>query len=178
MNTSLEYDLAIRLAATCKNLGLDDDDEDLLWRFLINLPSSSTVPVEIADALHSQSTFTPVAITSYSWTATFPERFLKPKPRRWLSWLPKAATPLEASGSCEFNNVPAYVRSFDGYEAGLIDEIKTRCFNLWYDDITNCIREDGRNWEPPTASDVQIVLKVEKIDLMEKLDMLTKSQFM
>jgi hypothetical protein len=59
----------------------------------------------------------------------------------------------------------------------LIDEIKTLCFKRWYDDITNCIREDGRNWEPPTASDVQIVLEVQKIDLAEKLGMLTKSQF-
>jgi hypothetical protein len=178
MKSNLLHDLATRLAATCKNLGLDDADEDLLWRYLMELPNGSSVPREIADTLYSQSTFVPVAITSYSWTATFPERFHKPKPRRWLPWLPKAATPLEASGSCEFNNPSVYVRSFAGYEAGLIDELKTWCFKQWYDDITNCIREDGCNWEPPTASDVQIELKVEKIDLLERLDLLTKSQLM
>jgi hypothetical protein len=174
MKSNLLDDLAIRLAATCKNLGLDDADEDLLWRYLMQLPSGQQLPGEIVLALKEQSEASPVAVLSYSWTATFPERFYKTTRSR----LAKLGMGLKAGGVTEFNNRPLYVRSFVEYELSLRDEIAKTCFQHWYTQITNCLREDGRNWEPPTDSDVQIVLTVKKVDLTEKLDMLTKSQFM
>jgi hypothetical protein len=174
MKSNLLDDLAIRLAATCQTMGLDDADEDLLWRYLMELPSGAHLPSEVAEALNGQSEGTPVAVLSYSWKASFPERFYKPR-RKGLA---KLGMGLKAGGVCEFNNRPLYVRSLAEYEESLRAEIASTCFQKWFEDITTCIREDGRNWEPPAESDVQIVLKVKKLDLSAKLDMLTESQLM
>jgi hypothetical protein len=111
MKSNLLDDLAIRLAATCKNLGLDDADEDLLWRYLMQLPSGQQLPGEIVLALKEQSEASPVAVLSYSWTATFPERFYKTTRSR----LAKLGMGLKAGGVTEFNNRPLYVRSFVEY---------------------------------------------------------------
>jgi len=157
-------DLATRLAAVSKDLGLDDADEDLLWRYLMDLPEGGQLSVEVARALTEQSELNPAAVLSYTWTATYPKRFYKPSRRR----LAKLGFDLKASGRVKLRE-PLYVQSLEAHEQRLRSEIGRSCFYGWKDQITACIREDGRNWEPPTDLDVEVSLKLVTLNLTEKL---------
>lgn len=161
-------DLAIRLAAVSKNLGLDEADEDLLWRYLMGLPEDSRLPDEVARALTEQSELSPVGVLSYTWTATFPERFYKPGRRR----LARFGFGLKASGRVKLRE-PLYVQSLPAHEAMLWADIRRSCFDGWRNEITACLREDGRNWEPPTDQDVELKTSVIYHNLKGKLTRLS-----
>jgi hypothetical protein len=159
----LTRDLALRLAVTCKAMGLDDEDEMLLWRYVASLPEGESVPIEVQDILLDQAVYSPTLIKHYVWDATYPERFYKPK-RRLLT---KLGWKLERSGHA--NDLNQVV--FDGLAAELSIRAHVRdlCFGAWRDELTACLRADGVNWEPPGDTDVEIRLSIFSVDLKARL---------
>lgn len=165
MKENLPESLAIRLAKICLSMGLDDTDEDLLWKYVASLEKGAALAGPIAEVLDQKAEFDPVVVEGYTWSSTMPERFYSPHRRVKSRW----GFGLRAKGSMQSGSNGIYIRSADDYTADLTQRLSRACFESWRDEITACLRPDGRNWEPPTDQDVQLKLNVRVSSLSEKL---------
>lgn len=165
MKENLSEALAVRLAEICLSMGLDDTDEDLLWKYVASLGQGARLARPIAEVLDQKAEFDPVLIRAYEWTATYPERFYNPGRKRKARW----GFDLRVRGFLNAVDTGVYTRSESEYTDDLLQRVRRQCFELWRDEITSILRPDGRNWEPPTDLDVQVKLSVKAVSLSEKL---------
>lgn len=166
MNGNLPEAMAVRLAEICLVMGLDDTDEDLLWRYVAGLQNGHRhLPRPIAEVLEQKSEFDPVLIMGYGWVATYPDRFYTPGRSKKARW----GFGLKARGQMNTHDTGTYARSESEFREELLQRVRRQCFELWMDEVTAVLRPDGRNWEPPTDLDVQVELRLEAFSLSEKL---------
>ncbi|WP_408601340.1 hypothetical protein [Pseudomonas sp. PLMAX] len=165
MKENLSEALAVRLAEICLGMGLDDTDEDLLWKYVASLGKGARLARPIAAVLDQKAEFDPVIVEGYNWRATMPERFYTPERMVKSRW----GFGLRARGTMESGSTGLYTRSAEAYTTDLTQRLGRACFENWRDEITACLRPDGRNWEPPTDQDIQLQLHVKVASLSEKL---------
>lgn len=165
MKEKLSEAMAVRLAELSLSMGLDDTDEDLLWKYVATLGKDARLASPIAQVLDQKAEFDPVLVEGYSWRATMPIRFYTPERAAKARW----GFGLRAKGSMKSEGAGLYTRSADDYTTDLTERLSRACFENWRDEITACLRPDGRNWEPPTDLDVQLELIVRTSSLSEKL---------
>lgn len=165
MKDNLSEAMAVRLAELSMGMGLDDTDEDLLWRYIAGLGEGVRLPRPIAEVLDQKAEFDPVIIEGYNWTAKMPERFYSESRKVKSRW----GFGLKAKGRMEAGGRGLYTRSEGEYTAGLRQRLSRGCFENWRDEITACLRPDGRNWEPPTDQDVELKIQVRVSSLLKKL---------
>jgi hypothetical protein len=158
LKSSLETDLAVRIAKTSKALGLDDEEEMLLWRYLAKLGAGDNLDNDIGHVLANLAEETPFAIHGYSWSAKMPERFYKPW--RWFKLNSKGVVHLQP---------PEVVNDIAKFRQDLESRLQRECFVSWFDEVTACLREDGVNWEPPHERDVVIDLSIHSTSLRDSL---------
>ncbi|MBB4861425.1 hypothetical protein HNP46_000236 [Pseudomonas nitritireducens] len=167
MTLDVQNDLANRLAVLSQQMGLDDVDETLLWRHVADQPKTAQVDAIISKLLSEYGEQQPVTIIGYRYEAEMPERFYtKAALRRSLVGVRLKRSDCRGS---KLQPLQAYSRDLDEYRAELDASIRHELFELWKDDVTACLREDGVNWEPPMYTDIQLKLVVEHESLRTRL---------
>lgn len=156
--------MAVRLARLSEVMGLDDEDELMLWRYLAEMPQGMKVPSEIAIVLTNLAEESPHMVKAYQWTASMPTRFYTPKQKS----LSRFGFHLRSSDQVTLST-PLVVNDLQHYRSVIDTKCRRACFQGWFNRITACLREDGVNWEPPTDRDVELELKVISLDLREHL---------
>jgi hypothetical protein len=164
VSDDLTRDLAVRLAITSKFMGLDDQDEKLLWRYVAGLKDGDKPDQAIVDVLVSQAEMSPIMVTGYTWVASMPERFYKKRQQRLARW----GFPLRQKKTVRLDQ-PQYVTDAGAYTDSLDTSIKRQCFEQWFPHLTSCLRPDGLNWEPPGDLDVVLQLKINSVSLYDRL---------
>lgn len=164
MSTDLRRDMAVRLASISSAMGLDDQDEELLWRYVAELEPRQKLDPVIAGLLTNQAEMQPLLVTSCIWKASIPERFYKARQKK----LAKLGFHLRGEGEVRLEQ-PAFVTDLDVYRADLEAAMRRTFFQKWFYKIDACLREDGINWEPVGEEDVVVEMKIITSSLKTKL---------
>jgi hypothetical protein len=164
VSTDLRRDLALRLASISKAMGLDDQDEELLWRYVAELEPGQKLDSVIAGLLSNQAEMQPLVVTSCTWKASIPERFYKARQKK----MAKLGFRLRDEGEVHLQQ-PAFVTDLDVYRADLEAALRRTFFEKWFYKIDACLRDDGVNWEPVGEQDVVIETKIVTSSLTAKL---------
>lgn len=167
MSTDLRRDMALRLASISNAMGLDDQDEELLWRYVAELKPGQKLDSVIAGTLSNQAEMQPLLVTSCKWKASIPERFYKARQKK----LAKLGFHLRSEGEIHLQQ-PAFVRDLDVHRADLEAAVRRACFEKWFYKIDACLRADGVNWEPVGEQDVVVEMKIITSSLTAKLSQL------
>lgn len=164
MSDVLKKDMAVRLARLSSAMGLDDEDENLLWRYLGELKAGQKLEPEILHVLVNLAETQPVVVTSYKWEARMPMRFYNDKQRK----LAKFGFHLRSKEEKKMAT-PVFVSDMANFRTNLEAFYRHQCFVEWFERITSCLRDDGVNWEPPTDNDVELELTIESVSLHDVL---------
>lgn len=165
---ALAGDMAVRISQHAM-MGLDDVDEELLWRYVLmelntagGSPENMKLPYEVVSVLMSQGEYDPFYVQKISWWATIDNRFYTESRKKKARW----GFPLEEKSSIEEGFLSM---SIEQTKAEIEGRVRTRLFSSWYDNLTACIREDGVNWEPPCENDIELILDIDGFSLVEAL---------
>lgn len=164
MSDDLKDMMALRLARLSVVMGLDDEDELLLWRYIAGLVPGEKLDPEIMHVLSNLAEESPHLVTSYRWKASMPSRFYNDKQRK----LSRVGFSLKSSDQVRLST-PMVVNDIEHFKDAIADKCRRNCFVEWFDRITACLREDGVNWEPPADRDVELELTVSSLELREHL---------
>lgn len=156
--------MAVRLAQLSTVMGLDDEDEMMLWRYLAELESGRSLDADIRNVLSNLAEESPSMVVSYQWKAAMPPRFYTDKQRTRS----RLGLHLKSSDIVTLPT-PVVINDLGKYRADLEHKLKRSCFQGWFDRVTACLRGDGVNWEPPTDQDVELDLTITSRDLREHL---------
>jgi len=156
--------MALRLARLSTVMGLDDEDELLLWRYFAELQPGDKLEPEIRHVLTNLAEESPHLVISYKWKASMPSRFYNDKQRK----LSRVGFSLKSSDQVKLN-APLVVNDIEHFKTTITERCRRQCFVEWFDRVTACLREDGVNWEPPGDRDVELELAVVALDLREHL---------
>ena len=156
--------MALRLARLSGVMGLDDEDELLLWRYLSELQAGDKLDPEIRHVLTNLAEESPHMVISYKWKASMPARFYNEKQRK----LSRVGFSLRSSDQVKLPT-PMVVNDIEHFKAAIEEKCRRGCFVDWFDRITACLRPDGVNWEPPCDRDVELDLTIVSIELREHL---------
>jgi hypothetical protein len=154
VNHELLHCFAMRILSLSSAMGLDDQDEQLLWEYLATVGQerieSDCAP--IARFLRKEGEGEALLLKSFHYTATMDKRFDN-RP----SWR-KLLRPLEKKESLVINKV-VFLDEPEGkaYVDKIIENIKVECFNQWYPHLCSIQRENGVDWNPPETSDIEII---------------------
>ncbi|MHD0644531.1 hypothetical protein ACYPKM_02690 [Pseudomonas aeruginosa] len=188
MISEVQNDLAKRVARIGQFMGLDVEDEELLWRHLNDVPPTPDLPLklgklverlrgapqantkiadEIREVLEGGAVLDPVEVICYSYTAVMPERFYNDQAKR-RAMVGVRLKHADSLGSVGWRPFRVYVRDLEVFRKELLLEIRTECFKRWYDSVTACQRPNGVDWEPPTRDDIEVDLQITAVRYREK----------
>lgn len=168
MSDDLKAKMALRLARISLAMGLDDEDELLLWQYLGELKPGRKLEPEIRHVLNNLAEESPDLVISYKWKASMPSRFFNDKQKK----LAKVGFGLRQSDEVKLGS-PLVVNDISHFRSSIEDRCRRNCFVLWFDRITACLRPDGVNWEPPGDRDVELELTIDSIPLRDLLRQFT-----
>lgn len=164
MKDDLKGMMALRLARLSLVMGLDDEDELLLWRYVAELQPGDKLAPEISHVLTNLAEESPHLVISYKWKASMPARFYNEKQRK----LSRVGFSLKSSDQVKLP-MPMVVNDIQHFKASISEKCRRSCFVEWFDRVTACLRDDGVNWEPPGDRDVELDLTVVSLELREHL---------
>lgn len=158
MSTDLLREFALRLQSISHAMGLDDQDEVLLWRYLATVPAQQrdTECSSIIELLRKRGVLTGHVVRGYHYEAVMDSRFIKPGRGFMARFKSKE---LREAAQVDLNNL--VLVDLEEFAANLEKLIRTDCFNKWWPDITSILRDDQVNWNPPTASDISLKLVID-----------------
>lgn len=157
----LLHQFAARIVSLSSAMGLDDEDERLLWEYLAVLPKSDRLAkgADAAKLLAQYGELKPFIVTGWTLTASIDPIFVKPSTGALRRLLDK---PLRYTDKSDQRTV---CHDRDELIAAITQDVQTSCFRLWFDRLQSVLREDGVNWNPPVSTDikVEIILKEEPL---------------
>lgn len=153
---NLLHDLAQRIVSISTAMGLDDDDERLLWRYLVALrpEQRSTLGAAVIALLNDQGELKPLICRRWKAKASIDPIFVKPSEGI------KALLPKKDLVYWEESPQPAICYDQEELRVAITQKVQMASFQKWYDRLQPVLREDGVNWNPPAPSDIVVELEV------------------
>lgn len=166
MSTDLLREFALRLQSISHAMGLDDQDEVLLWRYLATVPAHLRAAEcsPIIDLLQKRGVLTGHVVRSYHYEAVMDSRFIKPGRGFLARFKPKE---LREAAQVDLNHL--VLVDLEGFTQDLEEQVRSNCFEKWWPDITSILRDDQVNWNPPTASDISLTLVIDGEQIVPSL---------
>jgi hypothetical protein len=139
-------------------MGLDDQDEVLLWRYLATVPAQQRAAEcsPIIELLRKRGVLTGHVVHGYHYEAVMDSRFVKPGQGFLARFKPKE---LKDTAKVDLNNL--VLVNLEEFAVSLEEQVRSACFEKWWPDITSILRDDQVNWNPATASDISLKLVID-----------------
>ncbi len=154
----------LRLASLSSAMGLDDEDEALLWEYVaLAHMDGEDIAEQVASVLLEQAVLNPILVTRCSYRATIDNKFLKPTTFLGLSFTKKKHV------DEVFPTLPGIFESRTAFEKEYRMRAQEHCIALWWNDLTAILRPNGVDWEPPCMSDVIVDMDIQFITLKSLL---------
>ncbi|AXH59511.1 hypothetical protein PLA107_030250 (plasmid) [Pseudomonas amygdali pv. lachrymans str. M301315] len=143
-------------------MGLDDEDERLLWEYVAAVPKRdhTSVTHDAIKLLELHAETNPVLVQGWSLTATIDDIYVKPAKGVFAKMTSKPLVFEESS-----------TLSFVCYDTerllkDITEHTQVDCFNLWRDRLRTVLREDGVNWNPPVSTDITVKIELKSTPLL------------
>lgn len=155
-NLDLLHRCAMRIHSLSEAMGLDEQDEQLLWNFLavVGIERIESDCAPIALSLLKYGSGEGILLKQLTYTMTMDVRF------DGRPGLKKRLKPLEMKGTLDLHQV-VIVGSEDGqvFLNDVVEGLKTKAFTQWYPHLRSIQRENGVDWNPPTTDDISVVTR-------------------
>jgi len=161
-NNVLLHQFAARIVSLSQAMGLDDEDERLLWEYIAAVPESdhTSVTLDAIKLLELQAETTPVLVRGWSLTATIDDMYVKP-PKGFIGKITSKPPVFEESSTLTF-----VCYDTERLLKDITEHTQVDCFNLWRDRLRTVLREDGVNWNPPVSTDITVRIELNTTPLL------------
>jgi len=161
-NTVLLHQFAARIVSLSQAMGLDDEDERLLWEYIAAVPERdhTSVTHDAIKLLEVHAETTPVLVQGWSLTATIDDMYVTP-PKGFIGKITSKPLIFEESSTLSFvcYDTESLLKDITGHT-------QVDCFNLWRDRLRTVLREDGVNWNPPVSTDITVKIELKTTPLL------------
>jgi len=158
----LLHQFAARIVSLSQAMGLDDEDERLLWEYLATLPDGTRFS-KGADAiklLKKYAETSPVLVRGWKVSACIDPIFIKPRKGLLARLINK---PLHFTDE---SSVVMVCHDQDELLAKITRYTQMECFKLWFDRLQSVLRDDGVNWNPPVSTDIMVTIELNSDQLL------------
>lgn len=170
---SAMWDMAVRLAQHSLAMGLDDDDENCLWKYVYFAIGYSKdgflemVPDQVRRVLLEQAQFSPRVRMASKWHARMPEKFIK---QSFLRKIGVRRTLVYDKWSPSFNSDSVAGISLErAHRDRLEQDFRLFLFDRWYDQLTFWRDSLSGRVVEPSSSDIIVDIDIRELDLVEAL---------
>lgn len=161
-NNALLHQFAARIISLSQAMGLDDEDERLLWEYLAATPANqhTAVTSDAIKLLEQYAETSPVLVKGWSLSASIDPMYVKPA-KGIIAKLTEKPLVFEDSSTLTFvcYDTAALLKK-------ITNHTQVDCFNLWRDRLQTVLREDGVNWNPPVSTDISVEINLRTEQLL------------
>lgn len=160
--------MAKRLGEISLVMGMDDEDELLLWQYVALTPEGEILEC-VKKSLQS-AIFDPYVLSRCEWSASFPKRFYNPsrrlKSRFGRKYLLTQKGDATVVGSLASTDIILDLKLF---EDQVREAAQHQCFMQWINEVQSVLDPNGVKWHAPGQEHVSVHINIDALRLADKL---------